>query len=568
MAEAKAPESTADYGLQVGSKVAPQRKKKKRWLCNYSRQADQINLANPNYRKDGCRYDTTGNCKYGKTCYFAHSLDEVTPERSAQRSRMRKVRTRRENTPSSSLDLRRTLPRREPYWSHRDIGEAEAATQDSDDGKWDEIFCPFFQVGCCYYEDSCIYQHRFAAQDTGYKTSLCCSYHTSGTCDKADCVGAHGVAELRTPAVWQGVPGYKASLCTFFMMDDLECGEKANCPDAHGHLDLRRLPLSVPPELMSAAAPVYSDAHVHLDQVLLSRKYGTCWFYKRSPCRYKPCNIKGCAYAHANDKRRHHPIESGDLEELATVIRGLQGASFGGCVHSCCELDTISDTLRIIDWGCAALDGKIYAAFGIHPTTFEACTPEALSQLEAAVDKCGPKAVAWGECGLDYYRRWLDIENDPTTRPRMREAFAAQAKVAVRRGLPLVVHSRDAEEDTLEVLRETVPREHPVYLHSYTGSAAMMQEFLEFWPQSYVGMAGCVSYEAAWQIHDLAEALPLGRLLLETDGPYMAPVPHRGEESHPGHIPWVAKGVANVKGISMSEVLAAAHANFLRFYRL
>jgi len=534
----------------------PQRKKTKRFLCNYSRQASQVELANPNYRTDMCWYSLTGTCKYGNTCYFAHSSEDLKPENSSvQRPRMRKVRSRRRS--------RRGTPKAE---------SASLSDGDEDeDGKWDEVICPFFQVGCCYYEDKCVYQHRYAAADSGYKTSLCSTFNSSGKCDKDNCFGAHGSEELRTPAVWRGVPGYKTSLCTFFMLDDLECGEGANCPDAHGHLDLRRLPLAIPPGVAaaSAAAPVvYSDAHVHLDQVLLSRKYGTCWFYKRTPCRFKPCFIRGCAYVHEGEERRRHGIDSRDMEELATVLRGVPGADFGGCVHSCCGVDTISDALNIVDWGRTMLDGKIYVAFGIHPTTFEMCTPEALSQLEAAVDKCGSNAVAWGECGLDYYRRWVDIENDRTTQTKMREAFAAQAKVAVRRGLPLVVHSREAEEDTLEVLRETVPRGHPVYLHSYTGSVAMMEEFLESWPNSYVGMAGCVSFESAWQIHDLAWALPLDRLLLETDGPYMAPVPHRGEESHPGHIPWVAKGVARMKGISVSKVLEAAHANFRRFYRL
>jgi len=214
------------------------------------------------------------------------------------------------------------------------------------------------------------------------------------------------------------------------------------------------------------------------------------------------------------------------------------------------------------------MGGRVYAAFGIHPTNFETYTPEAHAKLEAALDECGPQGIAWGECGLDYYRRWLDVENDPAVKEHMCDVFARQARFAVRRGLPLVVHSRDAEDDTLRVLRECVPPEHPVYLHSFMGSLEMMTAFLDGWSQGYVGIAGCVTYQAAGHLWELAEALPLGRLLLETDGPYMAPVPHRGEESHPGHVPWIAAGVAKAKGLRTDEVLAAGHANFLRFYGL
>merc|ERR1712050_55869 len=100
----------------------------------------------------------------------------------------------------------------------------------------------------------CVYKHEFAAPD-GYKTCLCETFMRFGHCPNERCDFAHGQTELRTPAVWEGVPGWKCCLCTFHLLDDLECGEgRAGCTDAHGIYDLRRLPLSVPRSLSSRRA--------------------------------------------------------------------------------------------------------------------------------------------------------------------------------------------------------------------------------------------------------------------------------------------------------------------------
>lgn len=115
----------------------------------------------------------------------------------------------------------------------------------------------------------------------------------------------------------------------------------------------------------------------------------------------------------------------------------------------------------------------------------------------------------------------------------------------------------------------TVPPTHPMHLHSFMGSIPTLERFLHSFPASCVGVAGAVSYDAVGSdggLFDVARTLPLDRLLLETDGPYMAPNPYRGEESHPGHIPWIAEGLARLKGVSTADVLAAAQANFSRIY--
>merc|ERR1712232_1050799 len=203
---------------------------------------------------------------------------------------------------------------------------------------------------------------------------------------------------------------------------------------------------------------------------------------------------------------------------------------------------------------------------------FEHYTPEVEQRLLDALEACGPQAVAWGECGLDYNKRKPALDKDDSIRDRMRQVFVQQARLAVQRGLPIVVHSRDAVPDVLAVLHEIVPKHHPVHMHSFMGTPEEMNEFLKSWPCGYVGITGAVTWSIAETIKgglgDLCRALPLDRLLLETDGPYMAPMPYRGQESHPGLVPWIAGGVAKAKGqgLTAAEVATAAHQNFCQLY--
>eukprot|EP00927_Polykrikos_kofoidii_P014294 TRINITY_DN16257_c0_g1_i1.p1 TRINITY_DN16257_c0_g1~~TRINITY_DN16257_c0_g1_i1.p1 ORF type:complete len:728 (-),score=127.03 TRINITY_DN16257_c0_g1_i1:190-2373(-) len=330
-----------------------------------------------------------------------------------------------------------------------------------------------------------------------------------------------------------------------------------------------------PAQLTRGAPFLFSDAHVHLDAVLLSRRYGPMWLYKTRPCRhnmYTPCSFgkEGCVWSHSDDDALPRPpIDINDLTALAADMKSIAGGTFAGCVHSCCGIDSIDDTLRLVEWGRQVLGGRIYASFGIHPTDFEEYTPEVEARLEAALEACGDCGVAWGECGLDYNKLACEFEKKPELRDRMRAVFVRQASVAVSRGLPLVVHSRDAVGDTLAVLRERVPRTHPVHMHSFFGSVAELEEFLAFWPQGYVGITGAITWPVAKKPGGLAEvvrALPLGRMLLETDGPFMAPVPFRGEESHPGVVPWIAAVIADIKGVTILEVLTTTHQNFCSLY--
>jgi len=426
--------------------------------------------------------------------------------------------------------------------------------------------CAFYQLNCCYYDATCQFAHVPVDKEENIKTTLCAQFWRSGSCAREPCPDAHRKEELETPKAFLGMPGFKACLCTFHIVG--ECKDDP-CFNAHGELDVRRLPMAVPRSLAREEF-MFSDAHVHLDHVLYSRRYGAYWFYKNQTCRKIKCPYgRKCLFLHPPQERQFRPVDVSDFQELAAEIKAVHG-TFAGCVHNCCDIGDIETAVRLVQWGREFLEGKVYVTFGVHPSTFEDFTPEVEERLKVALDKCGKQAVGWGECGLDYYRRMDDIEDDPSVRERMQDVFRRQALIAVRRGLPLVVHSRDAEEDTLAVLYRVVPPTHPVHLHSFMGSVKTLNEFLRRYRNGFMGVAGVVTYDGVQHhqggLSELVRALPLDRLLLETDGPFMAPSPYRGEESHPGHIPWVADGVAKLKNVTAAEVLAAAHANFRRVY--
>ncbi|CAK0846632.1 unnamed protein product [Prorocentrum cordatum] len=227
-------------GHAEAAAAAPARKKKKRWLCKPPPVPSAAwSATNPLVKSQMCWYEQNGKtCAYGSACNFAHSVEE----------------------------LRRPLPTKAP----------------------DAALCPFFQVGCCWYDSNCFNAHELAPRDSGHKTALCADFATSGHCAQgAACRGAHGQQELRAPLAFREMVGfgYKASLCTLYVAPGLEC-EDDNCFDAHGPFDLRRRPLIGPAALRGAQRLVpFGDAHVHLDHVLLSRAYGSCWFYKRTSCQ-------------------------------------------------------------------------------------------------------------------------------------------------------------------------------------------------------------------------------------------------------------------------------------------
>ncbi len=198
----------------------------------------------------------------------------------------------------------------------------------------------------------------------------------------------------------------------------------------------------------------------------------------------------------------------------------------------------------------------VAATIGLHPHD-AAEGPAALDALERLI-AAGETPAAIGECGLDYYYEHSD-------RDTQREAFAAQIAMAHRYGLALVIHSRDAWEDTFDVLdAEGVP-EHTVF-HCFTGGTDEARAALD--RGASVSFSGIVSFRNAAEVRDAAALVPADRYLIETDAPYLAPVPNRGKQNRPSWVRLVGEAVATARGVPPSQVAAETTANAVRIFRL
>ena len=239
------------------------------------------------------------------------------------------------------------------------------------------------------------------------------------------------------------------------------------------------------------------------------------------------------------------------LADYGAFAAACLPADFGGCITISCDPDSIAGTTALLS------ESRVYGAFGIHPHDAKSYGPELEARLQAALTH--PKALAWGKIGLDYHY-------DFSPREIQRDAFARQIRQGVALGKPLIIHTREAEADTLEILAAEAPREWKIHVHCFTSSPAMAEKLLAGFPNLCLGFTGIVTFKNALELQDVAKATPLDRLLLETDGPYLAPIPHRGKPAHPGHIPLIAAKIAEIKGIEVGAVFGAARENTRKIY--
>lgn len=195
---------------------------------------------------------------------------------------------------------------------------------------------------------------------------------------------------------------------------------------------------------------------------------------------------------------------------------------------------------------------ELAATAGLHPHEASRWTPELGDWLRGAL--AHPRVVAAGEMGLDYHY-------DHSRREAQRAAFDAQLEIAAEAGKPAVVHAREADDDVAAALRG-----HPgtvAVLHSFSSGASLLRAGVDL--GHYVSFSGMVTFRS-WRQDDVIRATPLDRLLIETDGPYLAPVPHRGRRNEPGYVRLVAERIAQVLGRDVSEVIARTGENAARVF--
>jgi TatD DNase family protein len=206
--------------------------------------------------------------------------------------------------------------------------------------------------------------------------------------------------------------------------------------------------------------------------------------------------------------------------------------------------------------GAAERNADVWASIGVHPHEADAHPDLGAAALVEAASH--PRAIAIGECGLDYHY-------DNSERGAQRERFEAHIDAARQSGLPLVVHTRDAEEDTAEILSRAV-REGGVtgVLHCFTGSAELAREAIDL--GFYISLSGIVTFKNARELQETATWLPEDRMLVETDSPFLAPIPHRGQTCEPAFVVDTATFVAGLRGESTEALAESTTANFYRLF--
>lgn len=199
---------------------------------------------------------------------------------------------------------------------------------------------------------------------------------------------------------------------------------------------------------------------------------------------------------------------------------------------------------------------NIYAVVGVHPHSAKDLEGGDLSQVKALARE--EKVVAIGEIGLDFY-----YDNSP--RDIQRKWFKAQLDLAKELGMPVVVHTRDAAQETFDILKDAAQDGGlKCLLHCYSGSAEMAQEYIKL--GFYISLGGPVTFKNARVSREVAKAVPLDRLLIETDSPYLTPEPYRGKRNEPMYVKYVAQRVAEERGITYQEVVRATSENAKNFF--
>ena len=236
-------------------------------------------------------------------------------------------------------------------------------------------------------------------------------------------------------------------------------------------------------------------------------------------------------------------------DNLPQVLGLMQENGVGGALCIGVNLDHFPRVLAL-----AETHPTLFASLGVHPETELASEPSVADLVRLAQH---PKIVAIGETGLDYYWR----RDAPEWQ---RERFRVHIRAARATGKPLVVHNREATNDTLRLLAEEAASEVGGILHCFTETWEVAEAALAM--GFYISLSGIVTFKNALTVKEVARRVPLERLLVETDSPYLAPVPYRGKINQPAYVKHVAEEIARLRGISFAEVVAATTDNFFRLF--
>ena len=238
------------------------------------------------------------------------------------------------------------------------------------------------------------------------------------------------------------------------------------------------------------------------------------------------------------------------VENIDAIRQSMVEAQVG---HALCVSVTLDKFPQVLS--LATQFDNFYASVGVHPDYEDIQEPTVEELLNLAKH---PKIIAIGETGLDYFRLTGDLE-------WQRERFRTHIRAAILANKPLIIHTRSAAEDTLRIMQEEGASRVGGVMHCFTESLEVALAAIEM--GFYISFSGIVTFKNAAQIKVVAQAVPLNRILVETDSPYLAPIPFRGKTNQPAYVKYVAQEIANLRGISLEAVMNATTENFFTLFK-
>lgn len=237
-------------------------------------------------------------------------------------------------------------------------------------------------------------------------------------------------------------------------------------------------------------------------------------------------------------------------ENIQSLRLNMQEAQVGHALCVSVTLDKFPEVLNL-----AERFDNFYASVGVHPD-YEDIVEPTVEQLVTFAQH--PKVVAIGETGLDYFRLTGDLEWQ-----RMR--FRTHIRAAIQCAKPLIIHTRSAADDTLRIMQEEGAKQVGGVMHCFTESLDVALKAIEM--GFYISFSGIVTFKNAAQLKEVAQAIPLDKMLVETDSPYLAPIPFRGKINQPAYVKYVAQEIANLRGISLDVVMGTTTDNFFTLFK-
>ena len=231
----------------------------------------------------------------------------------------------------------------------------------------------------------------------------------------------------------------------------------------------------------------------------------------------------------------------------------MQSMATNNVTHALCVSVNLREFPQVL--AVAEAHDNIYASVGVHPD-YEDEDPVSVEDLVRLA--AHPRVIAIGETGLDYFRLTGDLE-------WQRERFRTHIRAAILAGKPLIIHTREAAQDTIRIMQEEGARQIGGVMHCFTESLEVAEQAIAL--GFYISFSGIVTFKNATNLKQVAQHIPLECMLVETDSPYLAPVPFRGKTNQPAYVKYVAEEIAKLRGITLEEVAQATTHNFFQLFK-